>query len=179
MPPDEDPFQWRYLINAQGVERQWLPGIHASQITKIGFSTLGSINGIAKKSMSANIASMEEAVRNLPELNAPEQNKNLPLSGYDLQCRRCALVPQTRNSKHTGAAMLKIAVRLAPSRWSAKTGIDALWPNKLDELLRGMLTKTALWQAGIDHEFPLLRVHTQDKSCSCRWCCRHAQACGR
>ena len=150
----ENLFNGEYLVNAQGEDV--VAGIRTpQQITKIGSQRWAERAGISEEERVAKYPSMEEAMPEIyNELNGIQDK--LEHHYHDMQDMEFTVQEgklwflQTRNGKHTGAAMVKIAIDLLHEGMiDEKTAILRCEPQKLDELLHPVFDKKALTQAKV------------------------------
>ena len=150
----ENVFNGEYLVNAQGEDV--VAGIRTpQQITKLGSQRWAERAGISEEERAAKYPSMEEA---MPEIYAQLNSIQEKLEEHyrDMQDMEFTVQEgklwflQTRNGKHTGAAMVKIAIDLLHEGMiDEKTAIMRCEPNKLDELLHPVFDKVALSKAKV------------------------------
>ena len=150
----EDLFNGEYLINAQGEDV--VAGIRTpQQITKIGSQRWAERAGIPEEERVAKFPSMEEAMpeiyKELDTLQTKLENHYRDMQDMEFTVQEGKLwFLQTRNSKRTGSAMVKIAIDLLHQGMiDEKTALKRIEPNKLDELLHPVFDKVAESQAKV------------------------------
>ncbi len=145
----EDIFNGEYLINAQGEDV--VAGTRTPQeITLEGSKRWAILAGVSEKDRAQNYPSLEETMPELyKQLNEVQQNLEnhyLDMQDMEFTIQEGKLwMLQTRNGKRTGAAMVKIAVdMLEQGMIDAKTALNRIDANKLDELLHPIFDTEAL-----------------------------------
>lgn len=143
----ENCFNGEYLVNAQGEDV--VAGIRTpQQITKARSIEWAKQQGISEEERISKYPSMEEAMPEIyAQLNALQEK--LEHHYHDMQDMEFTVQEgklwflQTRNGKRTGTAMVKIAMDLLrEGEIDEKTALKRCEPNKLDELLHPILTRT-------------------------------------
>ncbi|MEI6089430.1 MAG: pyruvate, phosphate dikinase [bacterium] len=145
----EDIFNGEYLLDAQGEDV--VAGIRTpQQITLEGSQRWAVLQSITEVDRKNNYPSLEEAMPKIyEELNAIQQKLEDHYSDmqdleFTIQDGKLWLL-QTRSGKRTGAAMVKIAMdMLRQGVIDEKTALERQSPNKLDELLHPVFSKSAL-----------------------------------
>jgi pyruvate,orthophosphate dikinase len=145
----EDIFNGEYLLDAQGEDV--VAGIRTpQQITLEGSQRWAVLQSITEEDRRTNYPSLEEAMPKIyEELNAIQQKLEDHYSDmqdleFTIQDGKLWLL-QTRSGKRTGAAMVKIAMdMLRQGVIDEKTALERQSPNKLDELLHPVFSKSAL-----------------------------------
>ncbi len=148
----EDLFNGEWLVNAQGEDV--VAGIRTpQQITLEGSRRWAELQGISEEERKRTYPSMEEA---MPEIYRQLDGIQTKLEEHyhDMQDMEFTVQEgklwflQTRNGKRTGAAMVKIAMDLLRQGMiDEKTAIKRCEPQKLDELLHPVFSKSALADA--------------------------------
>ena len=150
----ENLFNGEYLVNAQGEDV--VAGIRTPQeITIEGSRRWAERAGIDEATRKAQYPSMEETFPNIyAELNAiqhklEEHYHDMQDLEFTVQEGKLWLL-QTRNSKRTGQAMVKIAMDLLRDKLiSEEEALLRVEPAKLDELLHPVFDKKALQSAKV------------------------------
>ena len=145
----EDLFNGEWLVNAQGEDV--VAGIRTpQQITLIGSRRWAELQGISEEVRKIKYPSMEEAMpeiyRQLDAIQTRLEEHYHDMQDMEFTVQEGKLwFLQTRNGKRTGAAMVKIAMDLyRQGLIDEKTAIKRCEPQKLDELLHPVFSKTAL-----------------------------------
>jgi len=145
----EDIFNGEYLINAQGEDV--VAGIRTpQQITLEGSKRWAAQQGISEKERAAKYPSLEESMpecaKDLIETQQKLEDyfKDMQDIEFTIQNGKLWML-QTRNSKRTGAAMVRIAMEmLNQGIIDEKTALLRQEPEKLDELLHPVFNTSAL-----------------------------------
>ena len=150
----ENVFNGEYLVNAQGEDV--VAGIRTpQQITKLGSQRWAEQQQIPEEERATKYPSMEEA---MPEIFAQLDalQHKLEKHYHDMQDMEFTVQEgklwflQTRNGKHTGTAMVKIAMDLLhEGEIDEKTALKRCEPNKLEELLHPVFDKDAQKKAKV------------------------------
>ena len=148
----EDIFNGEWLVNAQGEDV--VAGIRTpQQITLEGSRRWAELQGISEEERREKFPSMEETMpeiyKELDALQTKLENHYRDMQDMEFTVQEGKLwFLQTRNSKRTGAAMVKIAMDLLQQGMiDEKTAIKRCEPLKLDELLHPVFNKKSLQEA--------------------------------
>jgi len=148
----EDIFNGEYLVNAQGEDV--VAGIRTpQQITLEGSRRWAEQQGISEADRASKFPSLEEAMPECAKQLIETQQKledharDMQDIEFTIQDGRLWML-QTRNGKRTGAAMIRIAMEmLQQGMITEKEALLRQDPEKLDELLHPVFSKTALANA--------------------------------
>jgi len=150
----ENIFNGEYLINAQGEDV--VAGIRTpQQITLEGSRRWAAAQGVSEEERKAKYPSLEEAMpaayKELFDIQEHLERYFTDMQDLEFTIQDGKLwMLQTRNGKHTGAAMLKIAMDMLAERLiDEKTAVLRCEPAKLDELLHPVFDATAMKNAKV------------------------------
>ena len=150
----ENLFNGEYLINAQGEDV--VAGIRTpQQITLEGSRRWAAAQNISEEERKSKYPSLEEVMpavyKELDEIQRHLEHYFTDMQDIEFTIQDGKLwMLQCRNGKHTGAAMVKIAMdMLREGLIDEKTAVLRCEPAKLDELLHPVFDKTAIKDAQV------------------------------